>query len=104
MRCSRALRRRCRFGRAGPLRSKPTQYADAKKAIFSTVADEGKRTCQLDDDEIRSMFQETFNYLEQVFRNPSVRTIAHEFARHLKDSRRLSHYEVKQLLGMISED
>ena len=23
---------------------KPTQYADAKKAIFSTVADEGKRT------------------------------------------------------------
>lgn len=41
---------------------KPTQYADAKKAIFSTVADEGKRTCQLDDDEIRSMFQETFNF------------------------------------------
>ena len=57
-----------------------------------------------DDDEIRSMFQETFNYLEQVFRNPSVRKIAHEFAQHLKDSRRLSHYEVKQLLGMISED
>mgnify|MGYP000105029049 FL=1 len=50
------------------------------------------------------MFQETFNYLEQVFRNPSVCKIAHEFAQHLKDSRRLSHYEVKQLLGMISED
>ena len=79
-------------------------YTDAKKAIFETVADEGRKACQLEDDEIRKLFQETFSYLEHVFSNPSVRSIAHEFAKRLKDSRRLSNFEVKELLGMISEN
>lgn len=83
---------------------KPISYADAKKAIFDTVAEEGRRVCQLEDDEIRKMFQDTFNYLEQVFRNTSVRSIAREFVQRLKENRRLTNYEVKQLLGMINNE
>ncbi len=82
----------------------PVRYADAKKAIFAEVAEEGKRSCQLEDDEIRQLFQETYGYLEQVFSNQSVRTIAQTFATRLKDSRRLTNYEVKELLGMLSDN
>ncbi len=84
--------------------NKPFRFSDAKRAIFDEVAEEGKRSCQLEDDEIRQLFQETFSYLEQVFSNHSVRTIAHTFANRLKDSRRLTNYEVKELLGMLSDD
>lgn len=83
---------------------KPVRFADAKKALFDTVAEEGRKACQLEDDEIRKMFQETFSYLEQVFRNPSVRTIAREFVGRLKADRCLSNYDIKQLLGMLNED
>ncbi len=83
---------------------KPFRYVDAKKAIFAEVAEEGKRSCQLEDDEIRQLFQETYGYLEQVFSNQSVRTIAQSFAARLKDSRRLTNYEVKELLGILSEE
>ena len=82
----------------------PFRYADAKKAIFAEVAEEGKRSCQLEDDEIRQLFQETYGYLEQVFSNQSVRTIAQTFATRLKDSRRLTNYEVKELLGMLNDN
>lgn len=79
-------------------------FGKAKKTLFDMVAEEGRSACQLEDDEIRRMFQDTFSYLEQVFHNRSVRAIAHEFAKRLKESRSLSNYEIKELLGMIEPE
>ena len=82
---------------------KVISYMEAKKALFSGIAEEGRRSCQLDDDEIRKLFQETYDYLRQVFIDTNVRTIANRFSARLKDNRRLSNCEIKQLLGMIDE-
>lgn len=78
-------------------------YAKAKKTVFKTIAEEGKRTCQLEEDEIRRLFQDTYTYLEQVFRNRSVCDIARRFAGQLKENRSLDNFEVKQLLGMLQD-
>lgn len=85
------------------LKSGSLDYAKAKKVVFKTVADEGKRACQLEDDEIRKIFQETYTYLEQAFRNDSIRVIARRFAERLQADRRLDNYAVKELLGMLQE-
>jgi len=78
-------------------------YTKAKKALFKTVAEEGKRLCQLEDDEIRKIFQETYSYMEQVFHNQSVCEIARQFADQLKENRSLSGFEMKQILGMLQD-
>lgn len=55
----------------------------------------------MEEDEIKTMFDDTYRYLEQVFSNRSVRDIANDFAKKLQESRTLSNYEVKALLGML---
>lgn len=78
-----------------------TNYTKVKKAIYKTVAEEGMRICQLEEDEIRRMFDETYAYLDQVFSNASVRSIADDFAKKLQANRTLGNYEAKELLGML---
>lgn len=59
-------------------------YAKVKKALYKSIAEEGKRICQLEDDEIKTMFDDTYKYLEQVFSNRSVRDIANDFAKNCR--------------------
>lgn len=87
----------CRHIRA----KKNLRYVAAKNAIFDIVCEVGKRTCQLEDDEINKLFQETFSYLEEVFDNSSVQAIIHSMAKRLLADRRLGNSEIKQLLGML---
>ena len=82
---------------------KQLEYSRAKKALYKTVAEEGKRSCQLEEDEVRRLFDETYVYLDRVFENESVHEIARRFAKKLQESRTLSNYEIKDLLGMIED-
>lgn len=85
------------------LAKKTLRYVAVKNAIFDIVCEEGKRTCQLEDDEINKLFQETFSYLEEVFDNSSVQAIIHSMAKRLLADRRLGNSEIKQLLGMLED-
>ena len=83
------------------LKKNDINYSKVKKAPYKSIAEEGKRTCQLEEDEIKTMFDDTYRYLEQVFSNRSVRDIANDFAKKLQERRTLFNYEVKALLGML---
>lgn len=83
------------------LKKNDINYSKVKKALYKSIAEEGKRTCQLEEDEIKTMFDDTYRYLEQVFSNRSVRDIANDFAKKLQERRTLFNYEVKALLGML---
>lgn len=77
-------------------------FHDVKKSLFKTVAEEGKRVCQLDDDEIARMFEDTFGYMERVFCDSSVRTMADSLASKLQELRKLTNPEIRELLGMLN--
>lgn len=78
-------------------------YTKIKKLLYKPLAEEGKQSCQLEDDEIRTLFESTYNYLENIFRNRSVQAIASDFANTLRKRRSLSCYEVKELLSMLGQ-
>ena len=80
------------------------KYQDVENAIFETVAEEGRHSYQLDDDEIKNLFFYFYSYMERAFRNQSVREIARQFAAKLQECRSLTNYEVKELLGMLEEE
>lgn len=83
------------------LHKKRLTFHDAKKSLFKTVEEEGKRVCQLEEDEISRLFEDTFNYMERVFDDGSVRTMAKGLATKLHELRTLTNPEIKEILGMI---
>lgn len=83
------------------LRGDKTGYAEIKSAIFDTIAEEGKNACQLESDEVESIFSEAYSYMSRAFSDSSIRRIATDFAAKLKESRTLSNSEVKELLDML---
>lgn len=79
-------------------------YVDIKNALFPTISEVGKTECQLDDDEISDLFEETYSYMNRVFRNGDVRSLAATLAKELQQKRILSNSEIKELLGIIEKD
>ena len=83
------------------MKDKRLSFHNAKKSLFKSIAEEGKRVCQLEEDEISRLFEDTFNYMERVFTDNSVRTMAKGLATKLQELRTLTNPEIKELLGMI---
>lgn len=78
-------------------------YEEARSRILESVREEGRSICQLEDDEINKLFQDTFSYLEQVFSNSSVLDILHTLAARLQTDRRLDNSDIKALLGVLDQ-
>ena len=76
-------------------------FHDVKQSLFKTVSEEGKRVCQLEEDEISRLFEDTFNYMHRVFSDKSICTMADGLVAKLKEVRSLTNLEIKELLGMI---
>lgn len=62
--------------------------------IRGYVAEEGRATCSLDDDEIDAIFENTLNYLHRLFSHAGVQRVATEFATDLQRRRHMTVGEV----------
>lgn len=69
-----------------------------RQLLHDAAAQEGRDVCQLDDDEIDSMFDQKYDYLSKVFSHYGVRSLAHDFATELASRRELSRIDVLEML------
>lgn len=75
---------------------------DVKAAMLDCILQEGHESCSLDDDEINTLFSNSFGYLNRLFAHHGVQSIAVDFARTLADRRVLSRNEVIEQLRALS--
>lgn len=73
-----------------------------RQRLHDIVADEGRDTCALEDDEINRLFDKNYAYLHRVFNHQGVQSIAHDFARELKRQRRFTRAEIIEQLRALS--
>ncbi|MBD5366096.1 MAG: hypothetical protein HDR82_03635 [Bacteroides sp.] len=62
--------------------------------VHGYVTDEGRESCQLDEDEINSLFNKQFSYMQRLFRHHGVQSVIDDFAGNLLKSRHMSASEV----------
>lgn len=70
--------------------------------MHSCIVDEGKETCQLDDDEINALFNKNFSYMQRLFRHHGVQSVVNEVASIVAQRRRLSVSEVIEAFRPLS--
>ncbi len=71
---------------------------DELLALFS---EEGRVTCQLDDDEIIGIFNKSYNHLTQVFSHYRVIPLVTKLAQELKNCRTMSRNDIAQQLSIL---
>lgn len=69
--------------------------------IRRLVEDEGRDACSLDDDEIDTVFNKTFRYLDRVFCDSRVQQMADIFADTLQRRRSLAGDEIADMLNSL---
>lgn len=72
-----------------------------KNRLFEAISEEGRISCQLDDDEVERLFEKTFSYLYELLSNYQVQNIVRNFAKEIKSRRTMSQHEVAELLDML---
>ncbi len=75
---------------------------ELKNRMLTLVAEEGRSTCSLEDDEVNEIFEKSFDYFNQLFNHRGVQTIADDFANTLSHHRELSRGEVIEHLRALS--
>lgn len=86
----------CRYSK-----SKKATYSDVRKAIFKTVAEEGKRACQLEEDEVNSIFMRTFDYVNDRMQNKRVLALAKSISSEISKRRFMGDDELKDLFASL---
>lgn len=76
--------------------------ADLLDTIHKEIAEEGRDTCSLDDDEIDTLYDKTRSYMGRIFRNPRLHPAIDDFARTLSRRRSLSGSEIIDELRALS--
>lgn len=64
------------------------------ETLRSRIAEEGRDTCSLEDDEIDAIYDKTNSYMRRIFRNPRLHPAIEDFARTLSRRRSLSGMEL----------
>lgn len=76
--------------------------AEMRSEIISRLLEEADDTCQLEKDEVESLFNKNFSYLDQAFRSPAVANVASRIAEELRQRTTLSHSEILDFLSSLS--
>lgn len=71
------------------------------KQLRKAIADEGRETCELDDDEIDALYSKTLFNARRIFCNPRLHPAIDEFARVLSRRRSLSGMELIDELHLL---
>lgn len=72
------------------------------RAMQALVDEEGREHCSLDDDEISTVFDKTFRYLDRIFSDTHVQQLASVVADTLRSRRTLTGGEIEDMLHILS--
>ncbi len=72
-----------------------------RKQVLKAACEEGKRTCQLEADEVEQIFNKSYSYLSRLLSNYQVQELVNNFVSTLKERRKLSCYEVMDMLSLL---
>lgn len=72
------------------------------KLVHQYLVDEGTDTCQLEEDEINTLFNKQFSYMQRLFRHQGVQSVVNDFARELIRRRHMSVGEVLEGFQTLS--
>ncbi|MDE7407332.1 MAG: hypothetical protein K2M76_02830 [Muribaculaceae bacterium] len=75
---------------------------ELKQTLLDHVLEEGRETCALDDDECTQVFEKCYVYSHRVFNHYGVMSIATDFARTLRDRRRMTNGDVLDALSALN--
>lgn len=70
--------------------------------LFNAAFDDGRNYCQLERDEVESIFDEAFDNMTRLFSDSRVRKAMDSFADTLQRHRRLSHIDVIDFLQQLN--
>ena len=76
--------------------------SELKSLIYKYILEEGQEVCSLENDEIKALFDKSYNYLNNIFNHSGVQNIIFEFATKLRQQRILSQKEVIEALQALS--
>lgn len=83
------------------VREKAGEASDMLNALFATVAEEGHLYCELDDDEINTLFQKTLAFSRRIFGNPRLYPLVDRLSQIIATRRRLSGREIAEELHYL---
>lgn len=69
--------------------------------IRSGIEEEGRNTCELEDDEIEAFYQRMLAYSRRIFANPRVHPAVERFARTISLRRSLTGREIAEEMEML---
>lgn len=75
---------------------------DVVTQIKDMIAEEGRETCSLEDDEIERLYSKTYSYMNRIFRNPRLHPAIEEFVRTIARRRELSGMEIRDELASLN--
>ena len=75
---------------------------EAIDAVHEIIISEGTDRCELDNDEIDSLFNKNYAYYNRLFSHPTVNVIARDFAAALQRQRRMTSGEVLEALRRLN--
>lgn len=70
--------------------------------LLDLIIEEGMEEYQLDEDECRALFNNTYNHLSRVFVHPAVHSVANRMADRLSSRREMLHSEILDFLIELS--
>ncbi|MCM1029152.1 MAG: hypothetical protein NC342_05400 [Pseudoflavonifractor sp.] len=73
-----------------------------RSALRKGVETDGRDTCQLDDDEIDTLFNRTFDYLTRVFSHPTVGSVTTSLVDRLIEERHIGRTDLLAALHLLS--
>lgn len=68
--------------------------AEILQAMHEAMLNEGRYTCELDEDEVNILFNKQFSYMQRLFRHPGVQGVVRNFAGDLKQRRHMTINEI----------
>lgn len=83
------------------VRLKEEAPEEVMKEIYDTVEEEGRDTCSLETDEIRSLYDHAMSKAMRIFRNPRLHPAVDELARILSVKRSLTGREILDELHLL---
>ena len=76
--------------------------SDVEKTLRTFALDEGADACQLEADEVKTIFDKTYNYLTRVFSHRGVQAVVQDFVSALQSRRTLSRHDALDLMSALS--
>ncbi len=75
--------------------------ADVLSSLYDVIEEEGRDTCGLEDDEVKTFYDRTYARQRRIFTNPRLHPAVDELARIISRKRRLSGAELRDELEIL---